>query len=485
MTVISKSKYLVGRQCPLLLWTHYNDPRAIPEPDAATRAVFDVGHEIGALAQRCRTGGEEVPHSRDLDATVARTRELMALRRPVYEASFLVDGRYCRVDILDPADDGAWDLIEVKSGTVVKDVNLDDVAFQADTLRLAGVELRDLYLMHVERDYVRRGAVDPRGLFRTENVTGICRDRAACIAMDLGRMREVVEGEKPAAVLGPHCDIPYACPLREKCWKKLPDHDVTTFYRIGRKAYRHIDNGLLAVADVPDVVLSDIQRIQKAAVVSGEAHVDRPGVADWVGRLEYPLWLLDFETMSPAVPLFDGTRPYQRIPFQFSLHVIEEPGAEPVHHEFLAETSDDPRPALLEALEVIGSAGNVMAYNMSFEKGVLKELGTDFPEHAALTGDLRSRMVDLMDPFRAFDIYHPEQRGSCSIKAVLPAFTDLSYRDMEIADGNAASREYMRAVHGDADEDRRRRTLAALRRYCGLDTLAMVELLKVVERLSR
>jgi hypothetical protein len=182
------------------------------------------------------------------------------------------------------------------------------------------------------------------------------------------------------------------------------------------------------------------------------------------------------------VPLFDGTRPYQRVPFQFSLHVVARPGAEPDHFEFLAETTEDPRPGLLEALGRIGPDGTVLAYNMAFEKGVLRELANDFPARADFCQDLIHRMDDLILPFRAFDLYSPAQHGSCSIKSVLPAFSNISYDALDIREGGQASAEYLRAVYGDAPADERTRILDSLRVYCGQDTYAMVELLRVLER---
>lgn len=175
----------------------------------------------------------------------------------------------------------------------------------------------------------------------------------------------------------------------------------------------------------------------------------------------------------------DGPRPYQRIPFQFSLHVQDNPGAVPRHMEFLADDRNDPRPALLRALGAIGPRGTVLAFNMAFERSILAELGRDFPQYLAMTEDLRSRLRDLAQPFQKFDAYHPDQHGKYSLKMVLPAWTDLDYGDLEIADGMAATRGFMEAVFGEGSATKDA-ALAALRTYCGRDTLAMVELLKVL-----
>jgi len=486
--VISKSKFLSGIQCPLLLWTQYNDKGLIPPTDPGTQYVFDMGHTVGDLAKQLYPDGIEVPGGNDrpdLDATVAATRELLPLRRPIFEASFLSDEpggrRYLRADVLVPAADGAWDLVEVKSSTRVKDINVWDVAFQAGALENAGLVLNRLYLMHIDTSYVRQGAVEPNRLFRAEDITDHARALMPRVPDMFARYAAVIRGPRPEVPIGPHCRDPYHCALLDVCWRDLPEHNVTSFVRVGRRAFEWLEAGLSLVTDVPDRDLIATQRIQKAAVAAEQVHVDKKIVAKLLEELEYPLWHLDFESLNPAVPLFDGTRPFQQVPFQFSLHVQESPGAEPRHIEYLSTTKDDPRPGLVEALRAIGPRGTVLAFNCAFEAQVLAALGAAYPEHTAMTDDLRTRLRDLADPFRTFAVYHPAQRGSYSLKAVLPALTGGGYDDLVIADGQAAGREWMRAVYGNGvSPEEKEATMTALRAYCGRDTQAMVEILAVL-----
>jgi hypothetical protein len=484
--LISKSKYLAGIRCPKLLWTLYNEPALIPAPSPALQARFDVGRDVGRLAQRLWPGGVEVPYTPgDLAATVTRTQELMGRRVPLFEASFLVDGRYCRVDILEPVGEAGWNLVEVKSGTSLKPEHLDDVAFQADTLARAEVDLRRLLLQHLNNEYVRAGEIDPAAILCAKDVTAACQPIRSAIDVHVSEMRAVIAGARPDTPIGPHCNAPSPCVLKDACWDWLPAHNVTTLHGArSEKSFARLAQGIAELGDVPDSQLTPKQRIQKACALTGALHVEPPEIRRWLSRLRYPLYLLDFETMSPAIPLLEGTRPYQRIPFQFSLHILAEPGAAPRHSEFLAETPTDPRPALLDALGTIGAGGTVLAYNMSFEQGVLRELGRDFPDRARQCSDLIARIADLITPFRAFHLYHPDQRGSCSLKAVLPAFTGRGYAGLEIQEGEQASREYLRVVCGDVPADEKARTLQALRDYCRRDTLAMVELLDVLNQHS-
>ncbi len=491
--ILSKSKYMLGLQCPLLLWTVFNEPEKVPEPDEAQQAVFDQGHEVGEWAKQLYPDGVEVPWG-DFNATLEQTKELVSARKTIFEASFLFENCYARADILVPVGE-EWDLIEVKSSTKVKDEHLEDVAFQRYVLEGNGVRVRRCHLLHINNEYVRHGAINPHELFTMEDIT----EEASLprVPERVADMWTVIKGERPTVKIGPHCNDPYTCPLLETCWD-LPAHNVTELYRAGKKAF-----SLLAyetIAAVPAEQLTDKQRIQQASIITGERHVEPAAIKDWLRKLEYPLYHLDFETISTAVPLFDGTRPYQQVPFQFSLHIQKEslcrlgptcgaerseaevPGPrhkppELEHHEFLWTELSDPRPALIQALKVIGPTGTILAYNMSFERRVLQELAEAFPEEATFLSSLIVRLDDLITPFRNFWIYDAKQHGSCSIKAVLPALTNTSYDGMTINKGDQASREWLRAVKGADDKEE---VFEALRKYCKQDTEAMVEVLKEV-----
>ena len=193
---------------------------------------------------------------------------------------------------------------------------------------------------------------------------------------------------------------------------------------------------------------------------------------------------MDFETIAPAIPKFDGMKPYQRIPFQFSLHIQKEEGGECEHISFLADGTSDPRPKFLQVLkEGLGKKGSVLVYNQSFEKGVMNEGATAFPEFRVWYDEnIEPRVKDLLDVFRDFSYYDPAQKGSASIKKVLPVMSDLSYGDLEISEGMFASNEYERVTYDTSvsDEDRSK-VRENLEEYCGLDTLAEVEIVKKLQ----
>ena len=480
---ISKSKYVAGLQCPKLLWTHYNDPKSIPKPDDAKEAIFKIGHEVGDLAKALYPDGKEVEWSRDLTLTVRDTADLIKQRVPIFEASFLVDGSYCRADILVPVDGGAWDLYEVKSATKVKDVNIDDVSFQADAIERSGLRLDRLYLMHLDSTYLRQGDVEPAGLFFASDVTGAARLLQPAVASKVSDMHRCIAGKCPATPIGEQCFKPYACDLWNICSAHLPEHSVLDLNGIRKnKAFALIDQGVEAIADLSESGLSEKHLVQKAAVVTGAPQAQADEIRAFLDRLTYPIYCLDFEAMNPAVPRFDGTRPYQHVPFQMSLHIIDAKGQPPRQVEYLAETDDDPRPGLIEALKSIGPDGSLLAFNTTYEKRIVRELARDFPDASGFLMGIHDRFEDLATPFSRFWYYDARQHGSSSLKAVLPVLTDKTYKGMEIEEGSQAMREFQRVVFEDTSPEEKDRVLAALREYCRQDTQAMVDILAALDQ---
>jgi hypothetical protein len=259
-----------------------------------------------------------------------------------------------------------------------------------------------------------------------------------------------------------------------------------TLSRGTKKGFQLLAQGMNAITDIPDTArLTRVQSIQKQAVVTNQPHIDSAQIGAFLGRLKYPLHYLDFETMGSAVPLFDGSRPFEQIPFQFSVHVVRHPGAEPEPHSFLAEGREDPRPAMMSALsECIGPTGSIIAYNAGFERGVLAGCAKVHPQHAEWVHSLPPRIVDLLEPFRKFHCYHPAQHGSASIKAVLPAFTGKDYSALAIGEGGTASLEFVRVTFGEVSAAERAKVRQHLEEYCQMDTLAMVWLTDKLRELA-
>jgi hypothetical protein len=474
-----------GLQCLKYLWISLNQPKLLAGPDAATQHVFDQGHLVGELAKRVFPDGINVPPD-DFMGNIRQTRELMKKRRTIFEAGITTGRLYSRLDILKPAGEDAWDIVEVKSSTKVKDVDIEDVAFQRYCCRLGGVEIRNCFLMHIDNTYVRHGEIKPDKLFIIEDITEQVAETARTVPDKVAAMLEAIEKKEcPEVPIGRQCDNPYEC-LVEGCKEFLPEDNVLELYRGGQRAYELINDGIFAICEIPDdFKLSGIQEIQRSCISSGQPHVDPAQIQGFLDSLKYPHYYFDFETFSAAVPPFDGTRPYQNIPFQFSLHVVKDPRAKPEHFSYLASGMADPRPGLLIVLKKwLGRSGSIIVYNQAFEKRVLEELAEAFPEYADWVKGVTSRFVDLLIPFRNFWYYHPAQRGSASLKYVMPALTGRGYEGLGIANGEIASLEFYRVTYTDVPEAERRRVRRDLETYCGQDTEGMIWIINALGELT-
>jgi len=480
---LSKSLILKGMQCPKALYLQKNPPdfEFPPQPDLEAR--FRAGHEVGILAQQLFPGGTEVPfEGLTVSEQVEQTRELIESGTEViYEASFEYDGIFVKVDIL-VKDGDAWQIHEVKMSTSVKEVNLNDVAIQFYVLGQCGLLISGAYLVHINNKYVRQGELDVRQLFAGQDVLEEAVARQAGLPQLIDDLRVSLQGDEPQIDIGPHCSNPYDCDFVPYCWQHIPENSIFDLRGNGVKKWNLYEQGIIRFDEIPLEMLNKNQRHQVEATLNQQDSMDRQAVTAFLDTLWYPLFHLDFETFNAAIPKFDGTRPYQQVPFQFSLHVQQEAGAEPEHYEYLAAPDVDPRRELIEQLlALIPEDGCVLTYNQTFEKGVLRNLAELFPDLADAINKRVENVRDLMVPFRRRDVYRWQMRGSYSIKKVLPAMVpELSYSGMEVADGMAAVQAYhdMCALEAGAELERLR---AAMLEYCRLDTLAMVRILGELE----
>jgi len=498
--ILSKSTFIRGMQCPKSLYLYKHSYKLRDPLSAAQAAIFRRGTNVGVLARELFPGGVDAspPTPFQFARSIEQTSRLVAEGAPViYEAAFLFEGVLAAMDVLvrdetAPAGIPRYRAFEVKSSTGISETYLLDAALQYWVMTGAGVEIADLSIVHIDSSYVRRGALDLHALFRTVSVLDGALERHQLVGRRVTELKAVVAAEAvPEIDIGPHCHDPYPCDFIGTCWRGVPSYSVFDIARLStEKKFELYRRGIVDVGAVPDdYPLSDKQRLQVDAERSGNGRIDREAIRSFLGSIAYPLYFLDFESFQPAVPIYEGTRPYQQIPFQYSLHRIDSPpdaghvDEEPAHLEFLAEAGPDPRRPFLDSLLAdVGDEGSVLVYNQSFENGRLTELAERMPDHAEAVECVQARIVDLMAPFRGQSYYTPEMRGSYSIKAVLPALApDLSYSRLSIQDGTSASIAY-EGLFKEPDARRRALVRRRLLDYCRLDTLAMVRVLASLER---
>jgi hypothetical protein len=304
---------------------------------------------------------------------------------------------------------------------------------------------------------------------------------------ELTRLKKVLMGKEiPKIEIGPHCSNPYQCSFWGHCWKDIPEYSVFNIAGLrGDKKFELYELGHIKLEDVPeDYPLSKTQRLQIESHIEKKSVLDKDNIKKFLSSISYPVYYMDFETFMPAIPMFNGTRPYQQIPFQYSLHYQETPNGKVEHDEFLADAAGDPRePFLKKLLEDTKEPGIILVYNKAFEITRMKELAADFPKYAKETEERIERIFDLMQPFQKKYYYTPDMLGSYSIKSVLPALVpDMSYKGMEIADGGTASAAF-ESLFYEEDAFRIKEIRENLLKYCGMDTLAMVKILNVLQKL--
>jgi predicted RecB family nuclease len=482
---LSKSRFMAGLQCLKRLYLEcYERQRSLPI-DAFGRAVLETGRAVGTLARGRFPGGTLIDPRLDHDRAEEMTRAVLEDRTvpALYEGAFSSDGLRIRVDVLVRARGGRFDLVEVKSTTSVKPEHRWDVAVQLHALEGAGVGVRRAYLVHLNRGYVHHGGeYRLEQLFASEDLTVEARALRNDVRKMAARMRSALDAEEPPPLkVGAHCETPYTCPFYDHCHDGLPPDPFAVLPRVTSKLRARLSRaGIGAIEEIPLDFrgLSLVQRRALEAVRSGKRIV-APGVRRALAKLAFPVHFVDFETLAPAIPLYVGTRPYDAIPVQWSVHVLDR-GGRLRHREFLHETADDPRREFaLRLLEATRGEGSVVVYS-DFEDRRLADLEAALPD---LSGDLRKlrrRLFDLL-PLVRNDVYDPVFGGSFSMKAVLPAIVPgLGYDELEISDGGLASVALAEMMSPETSPERRRALRRNLLAYCRRDTEALVALFRAL-----
>ncbi len=490
MSGLSKSKIIAFRQCPKRLWLEIH--QAELRDDSSSEAVFQIGYQVGDAARRIYdpegTGVTiDISALGHRDALSLSAELLREGRGPVFEAGVSIDGALAYADVMLPdRSDGTlrWNMIEVKSSTSVKDYHHDDIAVQSYIATAAGVPLASVVVAHIDNTFVYPGDGDYRGLLKENDLTGEALSRSDEVREWIAGAQAVASlPDEPVIETGPQCSTPFPCGFcgycnRDKVW---PEYPLTSLPRLSASKREQLEEmGIEDLREVPDEYLSANQSRVKECTASGSVFFDAEGAAADLAPHGFLAYFLDFESIQFAVPIWKGTRPYQQIPFQYSLHVIAED--ETLRHSgFLDLSGNEPSHALaLCLIDQCGEHGPVFAYNAGFECRIMRELAAQFPDLAPALESIIDRVVDLL-PVARNRYYHPSQHGSWSIKAVLPAMVpELSYDQLDgVQDGYAAGEAFLEAIAPETTAERKKVIECQLSEYCKLDTFAMVKLWKL------
>ena len=493
---LSKSIYVNVWNCPKGAWINKYHPEWVVISEAQ-QARFDTGHEVGDIARGMFGPFVDVTAykndgSLNKSQMIRNTADEMAKGTPVIcEAAFSYEGLYCAVDLLRRDDEnGGWAVYEVKSSTYLKDYYTADVSYQKYVLENCGVKVTGIYLVNIDNSYVLGPeGLDPAGFFRINDLWEEASQAQQDTVPGMLEIAERVLGceDEPPAELAEGC---VTCDLFGCCFRDLPERNVFDLYRLAKKKMvEYYRQGLVSYEDLEQagVITNKTQLRQMDYWLRDKGiYVEKEKLREFLSSLTYPLYFLDFETMGLAVPIYVGTKPFEQIPFQYSLHYIEQEGGEVLHKEFLTESGTDPRRAIAEALCCdIPADVCVTAFHKSTEYGILQKLADQFPDLADHLNAIAGNVVDLLEPFQKGWYYRKEIGGSFSIKSVLPAICpndpELDYHELDdIHNGTEAMSMYPKMK--DMEPEEREKIRKSLLAYCQLDTLAMV---KVWEELKR
>jgi len=458
----------------------------------ASKETLENGSKVGKLAKGIFGVFEDIEYNEDLNIMIEKTKQAMQ-KKPniITEASFNYENNFCSVDILKNDTDGV-EIYEVKSSTEIHDIYIDDVAYQYYVLTNLGIKVKKANVVYINNQYIKHGEIELEKLFKIEEITETVKSMQEEIKETIKSINKFIEehGEnnEPQKSLGMECMEPYPCEYWEYCTKHLPKPNIFDIPGMRKdKKFEKYKEGLISFKDLQNQDLNEkyLEQID-FELNNREPKIEIEPIKELINSLKYPLYFIDFETFQLAIPEYEGTSPYQQLPFQYSLHIIREEGAELEHREFLAEIDDNDfiKHFAESMIKDIPDNGSILIYNNSFEPARLNEIAKMYPDLEAELTRLKNNMVDLLPPFRKRNYYVKEMQGSYSIKYVLPALypndPELDYHNLQIVHNGIEASETYLSLRGKTKEEQQI-LREALLTYCKLDTYAMV---KVWEKLK-
>jgi len=484
--MLTKTDFLTYKECPKHLWVETNKPELISKKlNLADEFGIKQGYEVEELA--CKLFPDGIKIEDRIDAVAEeRTRRELERKGVIYQATFIFEDFLTRADIIKfNPETLSYDIYEVKSSNDIKEEHYFDTCFQKIVCEKIGLKIGRIYIVHTNKEYKRFGDINIYELFKIEDVSDEIDKIEQAIELEMYDAIKIME--YPSCNTLESCYKPDECICPEICHKDLPDYSIYDIARISKKNKDILrDDFILDIKDIPDdLKLSDKQSLQVEIAKKEDCLIEKDEIRKILGSLEYPLYFLDYETFNPAIPLYDGYIPYQQMPFQYSLHIVDNE-SDIKHFEFLAKENKDPIPEMMKSMteQIPNKGGTVIVWNKQFEQGRNKEIGEMYPEYKDYMESVNNRVFDLMEIFSK-DLYLDYRfKGSASIKKVLPVLVpELSYKELDIQEGLTASISWYEMIFGEKTEVERNQIYNNLLKYCELDTLAMVKIREVLEKL--
>ncbi len=483
---LSKSEYMMFLKHPAWLWLKKHDKGKLPLPDAALQAMFDDGHEFEKYAERLFTDAIRVGFSYEQNnyrTMPVRTKEAIESGAKIILQGRLEAGEItCIFDVIERVGECEYDLYEIKSSTEVKEDHILDLAFQKIVLEKAGLKIRKTFVIHVNNKYERTGEIDIAQLTTQTEVTEQVNAHMGSTVEQIQKALMVAYSPLPPDFSPRHVGLRALdewMAIYEAMFPQEHPHNIFKLTHLNPLIVGELEDlGVKLIADIPEgFKLNSKQQRQVRVTKEDRREVNKENIKEFLSKFEYPLYFFDYETFNAVIPPFDGLHPYQQVPFQYSIHRLEQDGTM-THKEFLHTDNSHPGlPLLKQLVKDIGDKGTVLVWYEAFEKGRNDELGLMFPEYAQAMKKLNERIVDLMIPFSSGWFVDKDFFGSASIKKVFPVLiSELSYEKLEIKEGGTASRTWKETYLEGKNSEQKKQIVKDLLAYCGLDTLAMVQL---------
>jgi len=489
---LSKSEYMMFLKHPAWLWLKKHDKSKLPVIDEQTQARFDVGHSLEDYAEQLFPNGQYLgfkSYDEYLSLPERTKKALNGKTETIFQGRFEVNNITCIVDVLKRVGDNEYDLIEIKSSAEVKPEHITDLAFQTIVLEDSGLVIRNINVAHINNKYIRSGNIKA--------------DELIVISEDIsGEVRELLEEtrnniKKALAVISlnkiPDISPRYAgsgslsdwLPIYENLSGGIDKYSIYNLSYLNTETIANLEDlNIKSINEIPpDFKLKNKrQEFQVEATRSGEQIIDKDEIKEFINTLKYPIHFFDFETIHEAIPLFDGTYPYQQIPFQYSLDILQGPSSALIHKEYLPMEYSNPMPSVIEhMIKDFEGSGSIIVWYKSVEMGRNKEMALLYPEHEKFLLGLNDRIVDLRVPFANNWFVDKDFLGSASIKDILPVITKHNHKKLNISSGGMVGEIWIKTLLEEKSKEKKEQMIKDLLEYCGLDTLAMSEILKVLE----
>lgn len=498
--LFSKSDYMLFLRHPAWLWLKKYQKEKLPSIDEATQEIFDVGHDFEGYAEELFPEATKLSfrnYNEYVSLPARTTAVLKAGVKTILQGRFEADGITCIIDVLDRVSEDTFDLIEIKSSSKAKPEHEYDLAFQLAVLTKAGIKVKNLALIHANGEYVREGDVDSTQLTEKTDVTEKVHALSEVTEEQIKKAFDVLSQREMPDIsprFANQLNVPRVQWLAEwiDIYKTLnPNLDPYSIYSLSYPSADQVgkleDAGITLLKDVSDEeCLRDKQLAQVKTTRENKRILKKEKIKEFLGTFQYPLYFFDYETFSSVIPDFDGLSPYKDYPFQYSLHIIDSPGAEARHTEYLHQENSNPMPALLEKLKQdIGDAGTVLAWHMPYEKGCNSLMAKLYPGYKEFLEKLNERIKDLKTPFSEMWFFDKDFFGSASVKGVLPVLCpELSYKELAVSDGLASRRTWTQTFLQGKNQEQKEQIVSDLSKYCTLDTFAMVRILEELYNLQ-